>query len=795
MTRDRLSTLSTECLELILQQLADDDDAITLGALVRVSRTVCSATLPFLYSDPFNPRLHKPRHYPTASEDCFPVHKPPSSVHTSWPFDTQLERRSLLKLTRLLLSCIPASECSGLLRAAYMSNTDKRAKQHYSRSNQPSTFINYTLFLTNLKLDHLDSVPYNLFINSTVNPECNKQLKAYMEQYGLCSRYMQEKMWWPGRDIPENSLYMKGLRGQLCRDLTWALCSIDGVAEKIQGLTIPLTDIQQYRHSIHRFKSLSDLTFKIEQPLKEDDPVDVFQVAPERSDFSGLVLTKKTVPLLEDMLEFTKHHSQVFKGILQYVSCSGNELVVANIQQTNLQDVRTILWGDTVDTSNPMLWQVGKLEADGPFLQRCRSLEILHMTSLGEDMFRWAFHEKKQHETYYAHDRNPVGDNHLNRFKYATATVVTSSSAAPRPLVPLKKARLWLGGSRVSQDINDVVFGYCLTLESLIVQVRTNRNNSSRRLCVGEDWPSCARLRRLSIYSLCFKLDFHTAALSHGDFTALETLTLHDHHIHYDPREINYFLPAHLPKLKTLDLQGTCAFAFNPETLGTTTNLEHMSLGAHFANGWTYVPPMSLLEEAAAQAPFRPLWSWDWNLSRLIELRLASTFAFEFQFQMLEKTPELRTLVLDISTKDPDVKCHLDKTTLRVKGADIDRIINCEDVETSDPESFLRLSKLRGLRLIGEWHLPPRFWQVLCRLVTRNLLHVEELRCKGFTYKDWMEATSSLKSLKSAYSALMIDDAAARNVRLRIYDPMKKLGKNAQMSPRFYFHAVRYTHY
>ncbi|KAF8923565.1 hypothetical protein BGZ58_002803, partial [Dissophora ornata] len=810
MTTDRLTALPTECLELVLQQLADDGDAASLGALLRVSRHLYSAILPFLYSAPFNRRLHARRHTLAASMDRITADEPSSSVPTSWPLDTQPERRSLLKLTRLLLSCIPASACSGLLRAAYLSKAEKTEGQDDPRNKQPSsTLINYTSFLTSLKLECLYSA---LFDNATVGPDANPQVKTYMEEHGLFRRYMDERMRAPERNVHERRLYVMGLRADLRRDLIWTLCSVEGVAEKIRSLAIPLTDIQLYRDSIHRFKALSDLTFIVEQPLWADDPIDADQDPDVIEVSSGLILTRKTRQLLEDMLEFTKQHQQLFKGVLQYVVCvdsdrlypegyhapvhcpesylerlcrslpplrnprrldlQNSDRFAANIQETNLEHVRTILWDDAVYSSTPVSRSMKRIEAHSPLLERCRSLEVLHTVSMGDHMFRWAVQEKKQYDAYHAQDCNTRRDRHLGRVEF------TADPAAPRSLVPLKKTQIWLADSTTGQEINDAVFGFCTTLETLAARVHDESDDASEELCVGQDWPSCPRLQSLCIDSGSLLLDLHAAALSHGDFTTLETLVLHDRRILYDPRETKYFCPAYLPKLKILDLQGTSALSFNPETLRSTTILTRMTVGPQFIWRQTYIPPVSLLEEAAAQDPPRPLWTWDWNLPHLTELCLGSVFAFEFQFRMLEKTPELELLILHIYTRSHKVERFLDETTLCVQADS--GIIGCEDLEATDPETFLRLAKLQEFRLFGKWHLPPRFWQTLCRQSAPNLERIEEYKCDGFTHQDWMEATSRLESLRWAHSSLTMKARIARNLGLQEVDPNGRRHEGAE---------------
>src|SRR5690554_3982250 len=85
--------LPLECLQLIIQHIADKNDLLTLTTLLRVNRYVCEATLPFLYSDPFKHSYHS---------------------------DNTEQLNSRRRLAQTLLRQAPPERISDLVRAAIM---------------------------------------------------------------------------------------------------------------------------------------------------------------------------------------------------------------------------------------------------------------------------------------------------------------------------------------------------------------------------------------------------------------------------------------------------------------------------------------------------------------------------------------------------------------------------------------------------------------------------------------------------------------------------------------------------
>jgi hypothetical protein len=92
--------LPSECLALILRHLATFITFPTLAILLRTNKYLCLATLPFLYTDPFD--LIVPR---------FPLQINGMSRH----FDIGVFYPRLHALIRTLLTSVPHKSCADLI--------------------------------------------------------------------------------------------------------------------------------------------------------------------------------------------------------------------------------------------------------------------------------------------------------------------------------------------------------------------------------------------------------------------------------------------------------------------------------------------------------------------------------------------------------------------------------------------------------------------------------------------------------------------------------------------------------
>ncbi|KAF9922649.1 hypothetical protein FBU30_007236 [Linnemannia zychae] len=65
----------------------------------------------------------------------------------------------------------------------------------------------------------------------------------------------------------------------------------------------------------------------------------------------------------------------------------------------------------------------------------------------------------------------------------------------------------------------------------------------------------------------------------------------------------------------------------------------------------------------------RPAWTWDWNLPNMTQMSLRGEVAFRFQFKMLDKTPSLQYLSVNIESWSEDHERVVELTDLIKPGS------------------------------------------------------------------------------------------------------------------------------
>ncbi|KAF9216060.1 hypothetical protein BGZ59_011153 [Podila verticillata] len=141
-------------------------------------------------------------------------------------------------------------------------------------------------------------------------------------------------------------------------------------------------------------------------------------------------------------------------------------------------------------------------------------------------------------------------------------------------------------------------------------------------------------------------------------------------HRKYILDEIDVCQPGILPQLTMLQLCGTAALSFHPDTLHSTKELQILVLG--MPEG-TPIPSVQSIHSSGTPWPElvhsdyedtsgamfshpRPQWTWDWHLPNLDTLDLSVGFALHFQFRMLQRCPNLCELFLSIFSEEGRVK-------------------------------------------------------------------------------------------------------------------------------------------
>ncbi|KAK3824164.1 MAG: hypothetical protein JOS17DRAFT_804601 [Linnemannia elongata] len=633
-------SLPLECLELIIRQLQAQNDLNSLFNLLLVNKYACSATIPILYDSPLLVNLLK--RY---------VRK-----------DSPLFARHLSLITTLLLS-VPKTHMTDLLHAAF-----PQVPAH--QECYPAPYAPYHSFLTSVRAQYF----YNLFqgkLFDNKNPP-SPELVDYVLQNGLENRYFAETPFarligdWSWDDCHA------ALTQDIRRDLTWALCSNP---ERIKSLVIPISDIGRFLTLVGRFQALSDVTFALDRQLHDDD-VNLDDLTFKERTVLNIQLEERTRHL-DQMILFVQELQQQHNGFLRTASCPpvryldeecpgeyetkllcllpplidpqhidvyNWSIFAAKVKETNLSLVKSI----KPHMSRRGAMSLARILEQTPFLHRCRSLESIEGTSIAEDVFQWAVGERKQHNTDIAAGRLPQ-----------------------QPLVPLKTVDISNYRPFDGRLINDIGFAFGNTLTSLSL-LSFAQEEAPDNLFVSTDclvgshhssssW-NAPRLSNLTIETNNNFLRVRPGLLA--ECPQLTTITLEDRRQEYSPGDIVQFQPAGLRRLKSLRLKGSPAISFHPDTLRTTRKLQYLNVTMVETNGFTYIPPaveqdeleyasenLSSTETATTPSPSgRSIWTWDWKLPILTHLVLNAEFAYGFQFKILQGTPNLSRLLVNMKS-------------------------------------------------------------------------------------------------------------------------------------------------
>ncbi|KAF9212030.1 hypothetical protein BGZ59_007313 [Podila verticillata] len=649
-----------ECLQLVITNLAIKRDLKTLASLLRVSKHVCLATLPILYEDPFVWFAQRDQ----GQQNIYRTHTYSRAI----------------PVTRLLLTSIPKESYSGLVKAMYgISDATEFPKDITNAvedppvANDESTLlplvsqhwpINYLSYVRHF--DTQDQNEQSVLTDLVPHVALEPRLKSYVEKHKLVETYAatalnlaeNEGTWYGNEESPTTIHFLKL---DINREATWVLCS--PILEQLQSITIPLSDIGRYLDSISRLSSLSIVIFKL------DEYCDVKEIVTGEEEISKLRgLKEKRKQDLESAVKFVQMHTTMFCTLRQVLcpndrsssmyaaqSCpveyldrmleclpsliDPKELVnknwkqfVSKTEQTNLKFVEKIhVW----DKEAIKYYQQFKAK---PFLHRCSSLREYHMISLGPDSFKWATQKS------------------------------TSTGLPPLEVVSIRDIVEPFGS-----ELDDIGLSFGATIKSFAIQwsrLMDGQTRLSQSLVIGRGWkmPLLSKLEfTLSIDRLVLDPDF----LRHCP--SLRRLTLGDSHQVYNLNEIEPSRPTHLPKLTTLLLSGSGALSFHPDTLYSTKELKVLSLGTLNESRRTLLPSLqdmdqddhqqdTTMEASTFDLPIhRPKWTWDWYLPLLDSLQLTFEFTFHFKFQMLQGTPNLRSLCLSLYSTGHQVERVLTK--------------------------------------------------------------------------------------------------------------------------------------
>ncbi|KAF9901395.1 hypothetical protein EC991_006215 [Linnemannia zychae] len=673
---DLLSKLPLECLQHILQHLADDTTALSsLIALLSTNKYIASITLPYIYADINN------------LVGGYSV----SSITTKMRYSLV---RMLLRwmflhgkdgLSEMLMLFFGFDHDAVCNRNSNNNNTSvgtcntANTKINHKNDNnsaveRPKSPFDYLAHIRHLNLDIMRVDP---------SPQRVDSLEAHFTAYD--DIFMsQPKI----RRIYEGNI--------IYWEATWSIAN--PILQQLESLTIPLADIKRYMDAISRLGKLEHVRFNLDETFR-----DLYKAA----DDPRYVASNHAIKSTQAIVPFIKKHQRLFNGQLKSVSVCD----VGRWHMTSALCPREILW-QVAQASPPLhrprhLAPVNWLQLAGhplstdlshvvsltskrhaaewldslvsvqEILARCRSLKKLSVLSLGKDGFKWAVQEKKAMlDRLCRHDE---GGQLL--LQESAASSHFTSHQGTLELIPLSS--IYIEELSASEEIDDLAFAFSQTLESLTVRKYLNMDLFHPTHPIGQGWVHLPVLTKLIIRGYWNRLEIDRNLLSH--FPNLVCLELADYTTDYNCNNIASCFVASLTSLEELELVGWSALTFHPETLSSTKRIKTLRmLTESVGDGSHFIPPLEelnrsfgdmVLETSASSdevgttaisgtltigtsitagslVNFRPRWSWDWQLPYLETLELTSEFAFRFQFRMLQGCPSLRSLSLNIFAYD-----------------------------------------------------------------------------------------------------------------------------------------------
>ncbi|KAF9129049.1 hypothetical protein BGW39_004526 [Mortierella sp. 14UC] len=615
---DPLSRLPLECLQRILHTIAVDRTGAcfaVLTKLARVNRYIYMVTLPFLYRNPF-------------------IFYPYKTGERAWT------------LYRTLLASVPRTNLHPALLLEF-----KLDESTAARPNPPL-------------LDHLR----HLLIEPNAFRECILQ--------GHGAVLVGEKM----SDLLEllqrlPSPYVQFVQSKedllrLChsavvfRELNWSLAS--PILEQLETLSIPVSDIHRYFNIIDRLSRLEQIYFVMDE---------VYEWSTETDSPSTKSVREEAA--MQNMVRFVEQHTRLFKARLKDAKGLESQRwphVRNNISMSALQKIFRLLpplyKPSSISNSNwdrfmehPLTTDLSEVQnvsgvrkeqwhhairEDLQVLQRCRSLKHLNTLSIGRRSFAWAVEEKKI-------SLRMLGSESVDSSEGGKE----SPPATPQlDLVPLESI-VMVGYHSLTDEVDDVAYAFSQTLRRLVVLADDDQGQFST-IHFGRGWVDLPELTELDLHSR----HRHRLVLDPALLTlcpSLSRINIGDGTTEYQCQDIEPCLPAYLPNLQSLVLQGWSALTFHPATLHSTAILKDLQVSlSYLILSRCFIPPIEELKqsfgiseggaevETATLGPVRPLWTWDWHLPMLLNLRLHGEFAFLFEFRMLAGCPALETLYLNI---------------------------------------------------------------------------------------------------------------------------------------------------
>ncbi|KAG0311632.1 hypothetical protein BGZ97_011733 [Linnemannia gamsii] len=516
---------------------------------------------------------------------------------------------------------------------------------------------------------------------------------------------------------------------QVYREATWALA--EPILEQLQSLTIPISDVDRYLGAVGRLTRLEHVDFILDELLDYTSKSEAVRRKMSIQDRNRAIARKER--LLGTVVRFVKEHTRMFPDQLVGAPKIEDGKFWPKAPQSCPDDIRTLIGMELMEClAHPLLVDVTRVKEislqqpsdvwlreavnASKLFQRCRSLETLKVLKLPAGCFRWAVEEKRSIENLGGSTitDGKTGDNHEASLRHSETFICAEQSLPPLTTVELRD-----GTPTFVDDLNDIVYAFSHTLETITVQASARTPiEEPRWMAYGGGWVDLPVLTHLSLEAGYANMVIDEALLAYCPNVV--SVTIKDNVIGYLVQDLPPCLPANVALVKTLHLKGWSALRFHPATLQTTASLVDLRLTMQpVREGVYYIPPVEDLEQSfgtlgdgATSTPVptvgRPVWSWDWYLPQLKMLDLRAEFAYRFQFKMLLGCPALQTLSLDMTSSSNQHPRHITTTELYLTGInDTSSNISSDNSSTNgQPTSTTErivASTVRDVTMKGQW--------------------------------------------------------------------------------------------
>ncbi|KAH7038690.1 hypothetical protein BKA57DRAFT_473960 [Linnemannia elongata] len=738
---DQLLHLPSEILFIILQTLLQDNKEGSLASLLQTNKYLAAATLPVLYSKPFQNR-------PATSVASARVNDGilACMLLRQLPVDTLSPLITFALGDNTTLSPTTATTTTTAKTAAAIPTTARITRSQHKQQLQQQRQLERSPLS---RFDYFSHIRHLLIQPSIVEMDCFGSsssvfpVKAleYMERpefFEMCQSYC---LWTLSEErLLTNRRILRGYyQVLLLREVSWSLSS--SIFDQLQTLTLPLSDLDRYSGAMDRLGNLRHIVICVDQAVKCN-----WQRHSNTTPKSRAATEARQESLLRTLVHFVEEHTTRFPGRLKTLGWSKTlyspDPTLTCRERVELEMLRllppirrpTMVTNDTLnhiwthlpstdlayvrsieDFRLPMSWiRTGGVQDCQHLLQRCRALDVLHMATVGQGVFDWAVKETKD-----------LGHS----------------------LVPLRRIEIIEIGKPLTNEFDDISCAFSRTIETIKV-FRSNRFPVPHRpMHVGRGCVDLPALTHLEVAAKQHQLMIDRELFRHCP--RLRTVDLTDETSRYQCKDIATCLPGDLPCLESLRLLGWGALTFHPATLHSTQMLKKLTLGSVNLEGSHYfryyIPSDEELEgsfgaqdnslhpiatkQGHANPIVRPPWTWDWHLPGLEHLTLTAEFAYRFQFRMLHGCTSLVELELNCTS------VH-DRPTSRVLSV-TELLLPIID---SDHHHFPGAARqavvapaLQNVRLRGSWTIDDSLLPQFFTVMLPNLKSFEGVEVNGFT--------------------------------------------------------------